>query len=447
VGACGHSAVSRITVLGTGYLGTAHAACLAETGFEVLGVDVDPAKIDALTGGELPFYEPGLEPLLRSGLKSERLSFTTSYAKAAAFGDVHFVCVGTPQRDDRDAADLSQVYACVDALGPLLDRPCLVVGKSTVPVGTAGILAERLTRLSPAGRACELAWNPEFLREGRAVLDTIRPDRIVAGVTSPYAEAVLREVYAEPIAAGTPFLVTDLPTAEIVKVAANAFLATKISFINAMAEVCEAANADVTKLSEALGLDPRIGGAALRPGLGFGGGCLPKDIRAFMARAEELGVDQALLFLRGVDAINMRCRVRMVDLVRELADGSLHGQTIGVLGVAFKPDSDDVRDSPALDVAAAIRGFGAAVTVYDPAALVNARRARPELRYARSPIDAVTGADVTLLLTEWQEFRDADPVELGKVVARRNIVDGRNALDADRWREAGWTYRALGRPW
>ena len=444
--ACGDSAVSCITVLGTGYLGTAHAACLAEMGFEVLGVDVNSAKIEALNRGELPFYEPGLEPLLQSGLKSGRLSFSTSYAEAAAFGDVHFVCVGTPQREDSYGADLSQVNGCIDALGPLLDRPCLVIGKSTVPVGTAEILAERLSRISPAGRACELAWNPEFLREGHAVRDTMRPDRIVAGVTSAHAEAVLRQVYAEPIAVGTPFLVTDLPTAEIVKVAANAFLATKISFINAMAEVCEATHADVAKLSEVLGLDPRIGSAALRPGLGFGGGCLPKDIRAFMARAEELGVDQALSFLREVDAINMRRRARMVDLARELAGGSLHGQTIGVLGVAFKPDSDDIRDSPALDVAATIHGLGAAVTVYDPVALVHARQAHPELSYANSALDAVTGADVTLLLTEWQEFRDADPEELSKVVARRNIVDGRNALDADRWREAGWTYRALGRP-
>jgi UDPglucose 6-dehydrogenase len=415
-------------------------------GFEVLGVDTDPARIDALTSGQLPFYEPGLESLLQSGLKSGRLSFTSSYPEAAAFGEVHFICVGTPQLEDSYGADLSQVEGCVDALGPLLSRPCLVVGKSTVPVGTAQSLAGRLSRISPAGRACELAWNPEFLREGHAVQDTMRPDRIVAGVTSAHAEAVLRQVYAGPIAAGTPFLSTDLPTAEIVKVAANAFLATKISFINAMAEVCEVTQADVTKLSEALGLDPRIGGAALRPGLGFGGGCLPKDIRAFMARAEELGVDQALSFLREVDAINMRRRARMVDLARELAGGTLRGQTIGVLGVAFKPDSDDIRDSPALDVAATIRGLGAAVTVYDPAALAHARRMHPELRYADSMADAVAGADVTLLLTEWQEFRDADPEKLALLVARQNIVDGQNALDAGRWRAAGWTYRALGRP-
>jgi UDPglucose 6-dehydrogenase len=445
--AFGEDAVSRITVIGTGYLGTAHAACLAEMGFQVLGMDADSAKVGALSRGVLPFYEPGLEPLLRSGLKSGRLSFTTSYAEAAAFGDLHFICVGTPQRAGSYRADLSQVYGCLRALGTLLDRPCLVVGKSTVPVGTAELLAERLSVISPAGPACELAWNPEFLREGHAVHDTMRPDRIVAGVTSARAEAVLRQVYAEPIAAGAPFLVTDLATAEMVKVAANAFLATKISFINAMAEVCEATNADVTMLSEALGLDPRIGAAALQPGLGFGGGCLPKDIRAFMARAEELGVEQALSFLREVDAINMRRRARMVDLATELAGGSLRGQTIGVLGVAFKPDSDDIRDSPALDVAATMHRLGAAVTVYDPAALVNARQAHAELSYAGSALEAVTGADVTLLLTEWQEFRDADPEELGGVAAKRNIVDGRNALDPDPWRDAGWTYRALGRPY
>ncbi|HYZ56296.1 MAG TPA: UDP-glucose/GDP-mannose dehydrogenase family protein, partial [Streptosporangiaceae bacterium] len=381
------------------------------------------------------------------GLNSGRLSFTTSYEHAAAFGDVHFVCVGTPQREGSYGADLSQVNACIDALAPLLRGPCLVIGKSTVPVGTAGMLAERLSRTSPAGPACELAWNPEFLREGHAVQDTMRPDRIVAGVGSEHAAAVLRDIYVEPIAAGTPFLVTDLATAELVKVAANAFLATKISFINAMAEVCEATGADVMQLSEALGHDPRIGSAALRPGLGFGGGCLPKDIRAFMARAEELGVDQALSFLREVDAINMRRRARMVDLARELAGGSLRGRTVGVLGVAFKPDSDDIRDSPALDVAATIQGLGATVTVYDPAALRHARRMHPELGYADSAVDAVTGADVTLLLTEWQEFRDADPEKLGKVVAQRNIVDGRNALDAGRWRAASWHYRALGRPY
>ena len=436
----------RVTVLGTGYLGTTHAACMAELGFDVLGVDVDAARIGALAAGRLPFYEPGLEPLLDRGLRSGRLRFTTSFQEAADFGDVHFCCVGTPQRAESGGADLSQLYGCIDALAPLLDRPALIVGKSTTPAGTAASLADRLARLVPDGSGAELAWNPEFLREGHAVADTLRPERIVVGVRSASAEAILREVYAEPLAAGVPFVVTDFATAELVKVAANAFLATKISFINAMAEVCEAADADVSRLAEALAYDHRIGGAGMRPGLGFGGGCLPKDIRAFMTRATELGADEAISFLRQVDAINIRRRSRMVELASELAGGSLHGRNVGVLGLAFKPDSDDIRDSPALDVATALRRLGARVTAYDPAAMDKARLAHPELEYAGSVLGAAAEAHVLLLLTEWPEFRQADPEVIGKAVAHRNIADGRHALDPATWRGAGWTYRALGRP-
>ncbi|WP_220500407.1 UDP-glucose dehydrogenase family protein [Thermomonospora cellulosilytica] len=441
----------RLTVIGTGYLGATHAACMADLGFEVLGLDVDKDKVDRLQAGDLPVYEPGLEAVLQRNLEAGRLRFTTSYDEAADFGDVHFICVGTPQKQGEYAADLSYVDETIGALAPRLDRRCLVVGKSTVPVGTARHLAERLARLAPADGDAVLAWNPEFLREGFAVQDTMHPDRIVIGVPddpddAAWAEQVLREVYAPMIAEGCPFVVADYPTAELVKVSANAFLATKISFINAMAEVCEAAHADVTKLSEALSYDDRIGGKFLGPGLGFGGGCLPKDIRAFMARAGELGVDQALSFLREVDAINQRRRIRMVDLARELLGGSFIGRTVGVLGAAFKPNSDDVRDSPALDVAANIRSQGARVTVYDPQALENARRAHPNLDYGSSALDAARDAHVVLLLTEWAEFRDMDPDALGAVVAEKNIVDGRNALDPERWRTAGWTYRALGRP-
>jgi len=435
----------RITVLGTGYLGATHAVCLAELGFEVIGLDTDETQVKALAGGSLPFHEPGLEELLSAALASGRLRFTTSYAEAAEFGDVHFVCVGTPQRADSAAADLSHLRACVDALAPLLTRPCLVVGKSTVPVGTAAALAERVAQLAPAGPAAELAWNPEFLREGHAVADTMQPDRIVAGVTSARAEATLREVYARPLADGVPFLATDLATAELVKVAANAFLATKVSFINAMAEVCEAAGADVVPLARALSYDERIGGRFLVPGLGFGGGCLPKDIRAFGSTARELGVSSVGDLLGEVDAINLRRRARMVDLALELAGGSLEDRAVGVLGCSFKPNSDDIRDSPALDVARTVHGLGARVTVYDPAAMDRARHVQPELEYAGSMLDAATGADV-LLLTEWREFTEADPAVLGQVVAQRNIADGRSALDADRWRAAGWQYRALGRP-
>jgi nucleotide sugar dehydrogenase len=436
----------RLTVIGTGYLGATHAACMAELGFDVLGLDVDKNKIDRLAAGDLPFFEPGLEPLLQRHLASGRLRFTTSYEELAGFGDVHFVCVGTPQKAGEYAADLTYVDAAINSLAPLLERPCLVVGKSTVPVGTAAMLADRLAELAPVGEHARLAWNPEFLREGFAVKDTLHPDRLVVGVESEGPEQILREVYAATIAEGTPFIVADYPTAELVKVAANAFLATKISFINAMAEVCEATGADVTKLSEALSHDDRIGGKFLGPGLGFGGGCLPKDIRAFMARAGELGVDQALSFLREVDAINIRRRIRMVDLARELLGGSFTGRTVGVLGAAFKPNSDDVRDSPALDVAASIRAQGGHVTVYDPQAMHNARRAQPDLKYGESALDAVRGAHVVLHLTEWAEFREMSPDTLATVVAERNIVDGRNVLDPEQWRSAGWNYRALGRP-
>ncbi len=435
----------RLSVLGTGYLGATHAACMAELGFDVIGMDVDEAKVAMLADGRTPFYEPDLEPLLRKSLESGRLRFTTSYAEAAT-ADVHFLCVGTPQRKGEYAADMRYVDGVVDGLAPHLDRPTLVVGKSTVPVGTAARLQQRLAELAPAGEAAELAWNPEFLREGFAVEDTIKPDRLVVGTASERAEALLREVYASAIAAGVPFLVTDYATAELVKVSANAFLATKISFINAMAELCEATGADVTQLADALGYDERIGRKFLNAGLGFGGGCLPKDIRAFMARAGELGVDQALTFLKEVDAINMRRRSHVVDRARDALGGSFLGTRVGVLGATFKPNSDDVRDSPALNVAGQIQLQGAQVTVYDPRGIDTARALFPTLGYADSAVAACEAADLVLHLTEWQEFREMDPAVLSDVVAEKKIIDARNALDPARWRAAGWTYGSLGRP-
>ncbi|MFH8588289.1 UDP-glucose dehydrogenase family protein [Streptomyces celluloflavus] len=441
----------KITVIGTGYLGATHAAAMAELGFEVLGLDVVPEKIEMLGRGEVPMYEPGLTELLRrhvAGIEgsSGRLRFTTSYEEAGEFGDVHFVCVNTPQKHGEYACDMSHVDAAFDALAPHLTRPALVVGKSTVPVGSAVRLAARLAALAPAGAEAELAWNPEFLREGFAVQDTLHPDRIVVGVASERAERLLREVYAKPVGAGSPFIVMDYPTAELVKTAANSFLATKISFINAMAEVCEAADGDVVKLAEAIGHDERIGRKFLRAGVGFGGGCLPKDIRAFMARAGELGADQALTFLREVDSINMRRRGHMVELTRDAVGGSFLGKRVAVLGATFKPDSDDVRDSPALNVAGQIHLQGGQVTVYDPKGMENARRVFPTLDYADSALEAARGADAVLHLTEWREFRELDPAALGAVVSERRILDGRNALDPELWRGAGWTYRALGRP-
>jgi len=430
----------RLSVVGTGYLGATHAACMADLGHEVIGLDSDPTKVAALAEGRVPFWEPGLDAVLQRGLESGRLRFTTKPADVAG-ATVHFLCVGTPQQSNSPEADLTQVNAAIEALLPVLQTDDLVVGKSTVPVGTAADIEGRVT---PTG--ARVAWNPEFLREGNAVEDTLRPDRLVFGVRDSRDDAILREVYAPLLEAGTPLLVTDFATAELVKVSANAFLATKISFINAMAEVCEATGGDIVTLSAALGMDPRIGPQFLRAGLGFGGGCLPKDIRAFMARARELGVDEALMFLRDIDDINVRRRQHTVDLAVASMGGTAAGRTVAVWGAAFKPNSDDVRDSPALHVAQALHNAGARVVVHDPRAVPHARTLFPQLDYTEGAADAVQGADVLLLLTEWKDYIDIDPAVIRPLMSTPTVIDARNALDVDRWRSAGWTYRALGRP-
>ena len=431
----------KVSVIGTGYLGATHAACMSSLGFEVIGVDVDAAKIELLTTGRVPFYEPGLEELLQKEIASGRLTFTTDF-KAIADADVHFICVGTPQQEGSLAADLKYVDAALDAVAAICKPGALVVGKSTVPVGTAARLRERLLKINPGA---DLAWNPEFLREGFAVEDTLHPNRLVVGVTSDAAEAKLKEIYASNLAANTPWVRADLPTSELVKVAANSFLATKISFINAMAEVCEAAGGDVTVLAKAIGYDPRIGSRFLQAGIGFGGGCLPKDIRAFMARAGELGADQALEFLREIDSINLRARQRVIELVRKDLSDNLAGKKIAVLGAAFKPDSDDVRDSPALDIAAQIAAAGAIVTIHDPKAIAPAKKRFPTLGFSEDIEGALKGADLVLHLTEWKVYRELDPAKMAKLVANPIIIDGRNALDRDAWIAAGWKFRALGR--
>jgi UDPglucose 6-dehydrogenase len=431
----------KISVIGTGYLGATHAACMSHLGFEVVGIDVDPEKIQSLASGTIPFYEPGLQELLQGEIATGRLSFSTDFA-AVADCDVHFICVGTPQVADGLAADLSFLFSSLRAIAPIAKSGSLIVGKSTVPVGTAATMREELLSINPK---VDLAWNPEFLREGFAVEDTLHPNRLVVGVTNDRAENILREVYAKNLAEQTPWVVADLPTAELVKVSANAFLATKISFINAMAEICEAAGGDITVLAKAIGYDPRIGSRFLQAGIGFGGGCLPKDLRAFIARSKELGADQALEFLQDIDAINLRARTRMIDLVRKDLSENLQGKKIAVLGAAFKPDSDDVRDSPALDIAVQIQAAGAQVTVHDPKAIANARKRFPVLAYADSIEDCVDGADLVLHLTEWKAYREIDPASLISKVATPIIIDGRNALDREAWRTAGWKFRALGR--
>lgn len=430
-----------LSVVGCGYLGATHAACMSSLGFTVVGVDTDPEKVALLQSGRLPFYEPGLDSLLEQEMKTGRLSFTTDFS-AVKDADVHFVCVGTPQSKDGLAADLTFVKSAVAAIAPHLKEGSLVVGKSTVPVGTAQGLRAELATIAPQA---DLAWNPEFLREGFAVEDTLTPNRLVVGVANDRAEEILKEVYEPVIALGTPWIRADLPTSELVKVAANSFLATKISFINAMAEVCEAAGGDVTVLAKAIGYDPRIGNRFLQAGIGFGGGCLPKDIRAFMARAEELGAKQALEFLREIDAINLRARQRVIDVVRGELSEDLTKYKIAVLGATFKPDSDDVRDSPALDIAAQLHAAGADIVVHDPQGIEPARKRFPTLKYAESVNDAVKDADLILHLTEWKEYRQIDPAALASLVKGKVIIDGRNMLDRTLWRNAGWKFHALGR--
>ena len=436
---------SVVSVIGCGYLGAVHAASMVALGHEVIGIESDLVRLDAMAAGKAPFYEPGLDELLAEGRASGRLTFSADIADAAR-ATVHFVCVGTPQTQGQHAADLTYVQSAVGDLLTVLKPGDVVVGKSTVPVGTAGELAARIASVEPAA---SLVWNPEFLREGFAIEDTLSPDRIVIGIgpeeQDRYAGEVVQGIYASMLAS-TPLIVTNYSTAELVKVAANAFLATKISFINAMADLCDLVDADVVELADALGHDSRIGRRFLNAGLGFGGGCLPKDIRGFMHRAGELGADQTLTFLREIDIINLRRRERSVQAVQELLHGQVAGRRVAVLGAAFKPDSDDIRDSPALAVAEALHLMGADVYVYDPKARAHAEKRSPQLHFCDSTSEAAAAADAVLMLTEWSEFVELDPVALGDVVASRRIFDGRNALDARAWVAAGWEYRCLGRP-
>ena len=431
----------KISVIGCGYLGAVHSAAMVELGHDVVGIDVDAAKIALLEAGSPPFFEPGLPEILTSAKDTGRLRFSTDIGEAAE-ATVHFIAVGTPQQKDGNAADLTYVDAAITALIPHLKPGDLVVGKSTVPVGTAARLANRLAE---SGTGAALAWNPEFLREGYAVKDTISPDRLVYGVADSSAVAVLDRVYSQAIQAGTPRLVTDYATSELVKVSANAFLATKISFINAMSEIAEATDANISDLADAIGYDNRIGRRFLNAGVGFGGGCLPKDIRAFVARAEELGRGESVGFLKEVDAINVRQRQRLVDLAVAALGGSVFEKKITVLGVTFKPHSDDVRDSPALDIAVQLKGQGADVVATDPQGIDNARLRHPQLVYERDVNVALTDADLVILVTEWDEFKTLDPRAVRELTRGNLIIDGRNALNPSVWRDAQWVYKSMGR--
>ena len=437
--------MTRLSVIGTGYLGVTHSVCMASLGHEVVALDKDPEKILALAVGKMPFHEPELPEMLTSALASGKLSFTTEFKQIAEQADIHFLCVGTPQSDDSGAADLSQIKSAVAELAPLLTKPCLVIGKSTVPVGTAKWISDYFAENSPAGSDVHVVWNPEFLREGFAVQDTLHPDRVVLGITHEADVEILKEVYADALTAETPLIVTDYATAELVKVAANAFLATKISFINSFADLADKVGADVATLADAIGHDTRIGRKFLNAGIGFGGGCLPKDIRALQARADELGLSEQFAFLKNVDAVNQSRRTHVVELARtEL--GSLTGKTITILGAAFKPDSDDIRDSPALDIALALADGGATVQLHDPVALPQVRARNLPVKAIDDVSEAFSGADLVLHLTEWQNYRELNPEKLGQAVKTKRIIDGRNVLDRNLWSNAGWQITYLGKP-
>jgi UDPglucose 6-dehydrogenase len=432
----------KITVIGLGYLGATTAIAFAKLGHNVIGIDSDLSKLETLKSGRVPFFEPGLDEALVEVLGNGSLKFKSAHDNETREAQIHLLCVGTPQSKIGFGADTSYLFSAIDSLAPFLDEDALVAGKSTVPVGTTRALAEYLrTKVSFKPH---FAWNPEFLREGTALDDSLLPDRIVIGTDEPWSAKLLRLLYEPITSQGVPLLNVDIPTAELVKVAANSFLATKISFINAMAEIAEAAGADAVKLAEAIGYDERIGNKFLRTGIGFGGGCLPKDIRAFRARAEELGVGRAVGFLKEVEEINLRRRERVLEIAREEL-GDLTGRKVTILGAAFKPETDDVRDSPAMAIAEQFWQAGASVVVHDPKALANVNRVYPQLETEEELRTAMLGSELVVLATEWKQYRDADPAVLGEIVSRRLVIDGRNALDVDAWQKSQWQVIALGR--
>ncbi|GJF34107.1 UDP-glucose 6-dehydrogenase [Kitasatospora sp. NE20-6] len=437
----------RVSVIGCGHLGIPHAAAMAELGHEVIGVDVDQAKVDRLNAGECPIFEAGLPELLARHTAGGRLRFTTDIAEAAAFAELHFVGVGTPIDADGRTYDTAQVFGAIRQLAPHLTRACTIVGKSTVTVGTTVQVTALAQRLAPAGADVEVVWNPEFLREGHAVEDTLRPDRLIAGVTTAEGEKAIRAVYAGILDAGVPLFVCDPQTAELAKGAANTFLGLKISYINAVADMCEAAGGDITKIVDILGIDPRIGAGGMRPGIGYGGGCLPKDVRAFTASARHLGADQAATLLLAAEQINeSRTAVAIRLITSALGDRPIRGARVTVLGAAFKPGTNDVRESPALALAQALQQAGVVVTVHDPQAVATALIRNPELDYSSDLPAALDGADLVVLATEWPEYQHANPQDFVHRPAHPILVDCRTTLDPESWRAAGWTVHQLGRP-
>ena len=430
--------MSRIAVVGTGYVGLTTAACLADLGNKVSGLDVDPLVVQTLQRGDVPFYEPGLQELVRRGLAVDRLCFTTVYADAVRDAEFIFLAVGTPMAENGDA-DLSQVRESATTIAQHLSGPAIIVNKSTVPIGTGDIVGDLVREHQREPVPFSVVSNPEFLREGSAIHDFMHPDRIVIGSHDEASTRQVAELY-KPLDA--PVLVTTLYAAEMIKYASNAFLATKISFINEIARVCEKLDADVQVVSEGIGLDRRIGPAFLNAGLGYGGSCFPKDVLALARMSESIGAHPQML--RAVMEINDAQVTLLVDKLHELV-GPLRGLTIGVLGLAFKPNTDDMREAPSLRLIAALLKKGAEVSAYDPAAMARAQALLPRVTMARDAYEVARGADALVVATEWNEFRQLDFARLKREMKRPVVVDGRNLYDPQDLKNLGFVYRGVGR--
>ncbi len=429
----------NICVVGTGYVGLVTGAVFADLGNDVVCVDNDRAKIQSLGAGRMPIYEPGLEEMVTRNTEDGRLAFTTDLASSVRQSDVIFIAVGTPPKDSGET-DLSQVEAVAAEIGRAMDRYKVVVNKSTVPVGTGEFVREVITRHQPAPIDFDVVSNPEFLREGSAIEDTLRPDRIVIGAPTQQVAMTLVELYA-PLE--RPMIITDLPSAEVIKYASNAFLAVKISFINAIANVCETAGADVSQVMKGMGLDSRIGLAFLQPGLGYGGSCFPKDVDSLIHTAAQLGYDFKLL--RSVVEINRERAAHLAGMM-EKALAPMDDKTVAVLGLAFKPNTDDMREAKSLEVIRLLHAAGARIRAYDPVAMGNARPLVPgSVVFSHSAYDAAEGADAIVLLTEWNEFKFLNLERLRRLLRRPLIFDGRNLYEPERMRRLGFEYYSIGR--
>ena len=432
----------RIAVIGTGYVGLVTGTCFAESGNDVTCVDIDKFKIEALRRGEIPIYEPGLSELVVRNTASDRLHFTTDAASAVRQAEIVYLAVGTPQADD-GSANLTYLYEAVDQVATHLAENAIIVTKSTVPVGTCAGIFDRLKKNT--GRDCDVASNPEFLKEGAAINDFMFPDRVVVGVRRPEVGEILRQLYAPFLRTDKPFLIMSPESAELTKYVANALLATKISFINEMANICSEMGADINDVRRGIGHDQRIGFAFLFPGVGYGGSCFPKDVRAMIRMADKYDVEARVLL--AVDQVNEYQKLVLLNRVKSHFGGKIHGRRIAVWGLAFKPRTDDVREAPSLVLIDALLELGADLYVHDPVAMENVRKDYGDrLHYAARPMDALEGAEALIIMTEWGEFRHPDFAEMRRHMTQPVVFDGRNLYEPEQLKAAGIIYHSIGRP-